>query len=722
MAKYKIQLNDKSYYIYADSQEHAVKKLRDAQAKRVSDDNYSEFRKELAKWQDLYMNKKLITSSELQKEYYKLREKYGISENDLDKHNINDAKLTSKHILEKAKSLGGKAKQNGATGVLGISITSPQGSDEFAEWLEKNNIHYNSDGRQYYVEIQDCEIEDELIQSGSEEAFKENIATEIRAGKDPKQAVAIAYNVQRENDMSATDFGYVTPGKRVPEPNVYYNRVTPDELKTWFRKVMSEGNDTDIVNVLIGKLSELKKDYQTDINNSKLNKEDTKRHYGEYKKIVNAYKNSQISKEYKTAVDNFLSTIRDLSIYDMPRGIFNRYFAVSSGASETYMSREEMMKDLYTFGDDEVYVYSLKNEKDIQNLGSEDLMFVWKDGKIIKKGPMMRDSAINDIDGKLLPQSAKELKEELGLARKVIGSHLSRGIREYKPRNNQFNNADVAEINEAINDAIKYLDQGFGHDSYRRLEIDLDRIKQTMPKDTSSEEYKILNKVLTKGNKALNAIKEYLKKNDSSTIKDTVSKVENIGKFTLWQDNDTKEYYFDATVSRSGKTLYRLNTTDINKAREKVKKELEWVTDSAVKDNNKDSSNYTINYRNSYTGERNKETIKANSVIEAIKKFADAVALRGWGTRNIDIISISPNEGYMKLYGSLQALLTSKEFRDSSSVRDADNTEPKNWVYVMYGSDNREYKVENLTKGEAEHLLKNNRLLGFDGKIFEQNV
>lgn len=39
-----------------------------------------------------------------------------------------------------------------------------------------------------------------LIQSSSEEALKQNIATEISAGKDPKQASAIAYETQRAND------------------------------------------------------------------------------------------------------------------------------------------------------------------------------------------------------------------------------------------------------------------------------------------------------------------------------------------------------------------------------------------------------------------------------------------------------------------------------------------------------------------------------------------
>lgn len=41
---------------------------------------------------------------------------------------------------------------------------------------------------------------DKLIQSSSKEAFSKNMATEIKSGKDPKQAAAIAYSVQRAND------------------------------------------------------------------------------------------------------------------------------------------------------------------------------------------------------------------------------------------------------------------------------------------------------------------------------------------------------------------------------------------------------------------------------------------------------------------------------------------------------------------------------------------
>jgi hypothetical protein len=43
-----------------------------------------------------------------------------------------------------------------------------------------------------------------LIKSTSKKAIGKNIATEIGAGKDPKQAAAIAYSVQREAKASKT--------------------------------------------------------------------------------------------------------------------------------------------------------------------------------------------------------------------------------------------------------------------------------------------------------------------------------------------------------------------------------------------------------------------------------------------------------------------------------------------------------------------------------------
>ena len=37
-----------------------------------------------------------------------------------------------------------------------------------------------------------------LVQSKSKAAFRKNVAAEVKAGKPPKQAVAIAYAVQRK--------------------------------------------------------------------------------------------------------------------------------------------------------------------------------------------------------------------------------------------------------------------------------------------------------------------------------------------------------------------------------------------------------------------------------------------------------------------------------------------------------------------------------------------
>jgi hypothetical protein len=36
-----------------------------------------------------------------------------------------------------------------------------------------------------------------LVKSSSKNAFRKNVATEVKAGKPPKQAVAIAYSVKR---------------------------------------------------------------------------------------------------------------------------------------------------------------------------------------------------------------------------------------------------------------------------------------------------------------------------------------------------------------------------------------------------------------------------------------------------------------------------------------------------------------------------------------------
>lgn len=79
-----------------------------------------------------------------------------------------------------------------------IVATNESGrTKEFSSWDEAEK-EFSKRG----IAIKDDFFGDELIESGSEEALRENIKTEIEAGKDPKQAAAIAYRVQRENDSS----------------------------------------------------------------------------------------------------------------------------------------------------------------------------------------------------------------------------------------------------------------------------------------------------------------------------------------------------------------------------------------------------------------------------------------------------------------------------------------------------------------------------------------
>lgn len=89
-----------------------------------------------------------------------------------------------------------------------------------------------------------------LIQSSSKEALQKNIATEIEAGKDPKQASAIAYSIQKKND------GYDVFGITfVNKSNSYeiwktYATSKEEAVKNFENKFMRMGyNKNDIITV-----------------------------------------------------------------------------------------------------------------------------------------------------------------------------------------------------------------------------------------------------------------------------------------------------------------------------------------------------------------------------------------------------------------------------------------------------------------------------------------
>lgn len=64
-----------------------------------------------------------------------------------------------------------------------------------------------------------------------------------------------------------------------------------------------------------------------------------------------------------------------------------RYFVVNDGASETYETKQAMLKDLHTFmdsdGKGEVVMYRLNETKDVTELTSEDEIGRYENGAIV---------------------------------------------------------------------------------------------------------------------------------------------------------------------------------------------------------------------------------------------------------------------------------------------------------------------------------------------------
>lgn len=77
---------------------------------------------------------------------------------------------------------------------------------------------------------------------------------------------------------------------------------------------------------------------------------------------------------------------------------------------------------------------------------------------------------------------------------------------------------------------------------------------------------------------------------------------------------------------------------------------------------------YVFNWRDTYHKTQQKTAILANNIGEAIRKFADYVALAGVGTAYAYVMSISPNDGWVALYGTAHEL--KKKMGDSMPVAD----------------------------------------------------
>lgn len=83
--------------------------------------------------------------------------------------------------------------------------------------------------------------------------------------------------------------------------------------------------------------------------------------------------------------------------------------------------------------------------------------------------------SVNDISFNKLTEVQKQLKEELGLYKRQIGSHQPTGKIPYQSRQS---GSQVQELNESINEAIKNIDSGITNENaWTRLQIKLEAWK-----------------------------------------------------------------------------------------------------------------------------------------------------------------------------------------------------------------------------------------------------
>ena len=119
------------------------------------------------------------------------------------------------------------------------------------------------------------ELNEDLIQSDSEDAFKKNVATEIEAGKPQKQALAIAYSIQKKNKKKKktnegfsdieSDFenakkiwaGFGFKYTDLPSAVDYYNRKSPNaEPSTFYAKPLYNNEAWDEMRELVAEWEE----------------------------------------------------------------------------------------------------------------------------------------------------------------------------------------------------------------------------------------------------------------------------------------------------------------------------------------------------------------------------------------------------------------------------------------------------------------------------------
>ena len=130
-----------------------------------------------------------------------------------------------------------------------------------------------------------------------------------------------------------------------------------------------------------------------------------------------------------------------------------------------------------------------------------------------------------------------------------------------------------------------------------------------------------------------------------------------------------------------------------------------------------DKKSYLFNWRDTYHGTKEKTTVEANSIGEAVRKFADIVALGGVGTANAYVVSISPNDGYIRNYGTVSNLL--KIITDSSDEdvkysleieKEGDETMREEATRTVETKDSKPFKIKDMKSGRTFIVHANDSL------------
>lgn len=417
-------------------------------------------------------------------------------------------------------------------------------------------------------------LRDKLIESGSEEAFKKNIATEIKAGKDPKQAVAIAYSVQRENDEEIKDgrFIFTVHYKNGETKNIDVQALNYQEA---VKKLMTDPNVDSI----------------DDIKDS-------------------AIKDATAEVEITCSEPN--NTHKYVQKFKINNSTLEKYRRGNRSEAEQEIFREVNIHADILFGNTSFRILNVK------------------------------DSEIRDSSFAVLHPTRYEF---LSVGGKSWVKEDSTMIQKF---NSEKEAIEFANKNTSLNCRIVKFE-----DSNTITDADIPHITKEqwnkIPKD-----YKHVDSVT--GKKQAFAGSLGIAPGGTTLLTEGMH-------FII--DAEEKNYtyiMFGTTGEKRVDNLTKAEAEHLLKNNKLLGYDGKIVETKTLKDAKQE---YRVNYHNSYTGRHAVDYVEANNVKEALRKFGRDVALRGDGTANINVHSISPNEGYQRIYGKLSELLKNKDFQDS---------------------------------------------------------